>query len=198
MTNGWVIRTLCLLFCKFLSLLVLCLSEWNRECFRECLKKNVWGTDKIQLLDTTFWSRLSLDPERFVERFRRKVNLLECDFVVMPMFEMYAFFLLWKEAINQIFFQESLEAGYHWEAWPVSSGPYVSGWFKGGVLRLNKHCSVFHILDSMSNSSQSKIEANRLQDILLKYYEGEIFQEGRISANFAQVNPFFLSFFCSA
>lgn len=42
---------------------------------------------KIQLLDTTFWPQLSEDPERFGERYRTRVNLLEYDFVVMPIFE---------------------------------------------------------------------------------------------------------------
>jgi hypothetical protein len=44
-----------------------------------------------------------LDPERYVERFRNKINLLEYDFVVMPMFETHAFFFLEKISINQMF-----------------------------------------------------------------------------------------------
>jgi hypothetical protein len=42
---------------------------------------------KIQLLDTSFWSRLSEDPEKYGDRFRQNVNILQSDYVVMPMFE---------------------------------------------------------------------------------------------------------------
>jgi hypothetical protein len=59
----------------------------DRDCFLDCTERKIWGHLKIQLLDTGFWAVLSENPERFVERFRTRVNLLEYDFVVMPIFE---------------------------------------------------------------------------------------------------------------
>jgi hypothetical protein len=59
----------------------------HRDSFRDCAQRNIWGNLKIQMLDTPFWSQLTEDPDRFGERFRTRVNLLEHDFVVMPMFE---------------------------------------------------------------------------------------------------------------
>lgn len=59
----------------------------NRDSFDDCVKKNVWGDLKILLLDTIFWATLSVNPEKYNEKYRSRVKLLECDFVVMPMFE---------------------------------------------------------------------------------------------------------------
>ena len=59
----------------------------HRDSFRECEKRNLWGNLKIQLLDTPFWPLVTEYPERFTEKYRSRVNLLEHDFVVMPMFE---------------------------------------------------------------------------------------------------------------
>jgi hypothetical protein len=63
----------------------------HRDSFHDCAHRNIWGNMKIQLLDTTFWPHLTEDPERFGERYRTRVNLLEYDFVVMPIFEAYVF-----------------------------------------------------------------------------------------------------------
>jgi len=62
------------------------LSEKRRDCYEDCKRRNIWGSLKILLLDTTFFSKLSKKPEDYNARFRAKVNLLEYDFVVMPMF----------------------------------------------------------------------------------------------------------------
>jgi hypothetical protein len=58
----------------------------HRDSIRDCTQRNIWGNLKIKLLDTPFWSQLSEDPDRFGERWRTRVNLLEHDFVVMPIF----------------------------------------------------------------------------------------------------------------
>ena len=63
------------------------ISMIHRDSFHDCTRRNIWGNMKIQLLDTTFWPHLTEDIERFVERYRTRVNLLEYDFVVMPIFE---------------------------------------------------------------------------------------------------------------
>jgi len=57
-----------------------------RDCYQNLVKKNIWGDLKIKLLDTIFWTKLSDDPNRYNEKFRGKMNLLEYDYVVMPMF----------------------------------------------------------------------------------------------------------------
>lgn len=86
-SNKWLSDshvTLVLLFVPFS--VVVSLSKWNSDWFRNCFSKNVWGNLKIHLLDTTFWTQLSVEPERYGERFRTKLGLLEYDYVVMPMF----------------------------------------------------------------------------------------------------------------
>jgi len=50
---------------------------------------NIWGNNVIRLLDTTFWTSLSTKPKKFNKKFRERVNLLECDYAVMPMFSLY-------------------------------------------------------------------------------------------------------------
>jgi hypothetical protein len=61
-------------------------SDQSRDCFQDCVQRNVWGNRRIKLLDTTFWEQLAKDPDRYRDGFRKKNNLLECDFAVMPMF----------------------------------------------------------------------------------------------------------------
>jgi hypothetical protein len=80
--------TFCLLFVLFLIARVESISKVNRDCFQDCAQQNIWGNRKIKLLDTTFWQQLSQDPDRYRDGFRKKNNLLEYDFVVMPMFDM--------------------------------------------------------------------------------------------------------------
>jgi hypothetical protein len=63
------------------------LLKRNRDCYNDCLGRGIWGDLKIQLLDTIFWAQLKGDPDKFVDRFRTKVDLLNQDFIVMPMFE---------------------------------------------------------------------------------------------------------------
>jgi hypothetical protein len=55
------------------------------------------------------------------------------------------------------------------------------------ALRLNKHCRVFHILDSLASYYKCKREARQLQRILLKLFEGSTFMEDRIAINIAHV-----------
>lgn len=77
---------LCVLF--FLSFLGLYPSDRNRDSFRDCLKRNVWGDRKIILLDTTFWEMLTNDPDKYSDGFMKKNNLIEHDYAVMPMFKL--------------------------------------------------------------------------------------------------------------
>ena len=63
------------------------LYEWNSHWYQDCQEQNIWGNVKICLLDTIFWPKFSTEPENFRERSRRKINLLEYHFAVMPMFE---------------------------------------------------------------------------------------------------------------
>jgi hypothetical protein len=58
----------------------------SSDCFQDCVHRDVWGTLKIKLLDTTFWASYSNNPDRYGERLRNKLNLFEYDFVVMPLF----------------------------------------------------------------------------------------------------------------
>ena len=51
------------------------------------------------------------------------------------------------------------------------------------------HFSVFHILNSLHTTSTLPKEACQLQNILLKFFEGEPFKEGRITTNIPQVIP---------
>jgi hypothetical protein len=74
-------------FGMFPSFLFCPLSKFNSHWFQDCAQQNLWGNLKIHLFDTRFWSLLSKEPEKFIERFRTKVNLLEYDFAIMPMFE---------------------------------------------------------------------------------------------------------------
>jgi hypothetical protein len=70
-----------------LLVLVFLPSKPSSDCFQDCLHRNVWGTTKIKLLDTSFWDILSDSPERYGSRFQKKLNLLDYDFIVMPMFK---------------------------------------------------------------------------------------------------------------
>lgn len=54
-----------------------------------------------------------------------------------------------------------------------------------------KCSSIFHILDSLydvSSNSPPGREADKLQKILLRYFEDEVFVDGRIAMNSALVN----------
>ena len=78
-----------------MSLSLIFVSSWSeilRDCYQDCDKSHVWGSATIKLLDTSFWQKLTENPDDFHERYRRKLNLLEYDFVVMPMFKGYLFF----------------------------------------------------------------------------------------------------------
>jgi len=57
-----------------------------RDSYFKYSAKNAWGNLKVTLLDTTFWSSMSVDPDKYHERYRAKVNLVGYDYVVMPMF----------------------------------------------------------------------------------------------------------------
>jgi hypothetical protein len=63
------------------------LSKQNRDCFQDCVERNIWGKQKIKLLDTTFWETLTKDSGRYKGKFRKNNDILDCDFAVMPMFE---------------------------------------------------------------------------------------------------------------
>jgi hypothetical protein len=60
-------------------------SNLSRDGFKECSGRNIW-TQKIQLLDTTFWQQLTLDPTKYKDGFKRKNNLMAFDFSVIPMY----------------------------------------------------------------------------------------------------------------
>jgi hypothetical protein len=66
---------------------VFLLSKSGSDCFEDCLSRNVWGVMKIKLLDTSFWGLLSKTPENFGAKYQKKLNLLDYDFLVMPMFK---------------------------------------------------------------------------------------------------------------
>ena len=53
---------------------------------RMCPVENIWGNVKIKLLDTIFWTKLSATPDGYNEKYRKKTNLIDYDFVIMPMF----------------------------------------------------------------------------------------------------------------
>ena len=75
------------LMCVSFLLCLASILRQHRDSFREFGQRNTWGNLKIQLLDTSFWPLVTDYPERFTEGYRARVNLLEHDFVVMPMFE---------------------------------------------------------------------------------------------------------------
>jgi hypothetical protein len=52
--------------------------------------------------------------------------------------------------------------------------------------------SVFHILDSLQDdvAMVARREGKRLQNILLKHFEGATFMEGRLNTNMAEVYKF--------
>jgi hypothetical protein len=39
----------------------------------------------MSVLPCSFWSQLSQDPEKFNNKYRSRISLLEQDFIVMPM-----------------------------------------------------------------------------------------------------------------
>jgi hypothetical protein len=51
---------------------------------------------------------------------------------------------------------------------------------------------VFHILDSLRNNSSGEKEEETLQRIILKHFEGESYQKGRITTNIAEAICLFL------
>jgi hypothetical protein len=53
--------------------------------------------------------------------------------------------------------------------------------------------SIFHILDSLGTNPVAVEEPKQLQNILLKYFEGENFKKGRITATVPQVHLIILS-----
>jgi hypothetical protein len=63
-------------------------SKGSSDCFQDGVRRNVWGAMKIKLLDTSFWGILSDSPEKYGDRFQKKLNLLDYNFVVMPMFKL--------------------------------------------------------------------------------------------------------------
>jgi hypothetical protein len=65
------------------------LPNRNSDAFQEYAGRDIWGNRKIKLFDTTFWEKLSKDPDRYRDGFMKKNNLLECDFAVIPMFKLY-------------------------------------------------------------------------------------------------------------
>lgn len=65
--------------------LLVSLSELNRHWFEHYSSQNIWGKLKIVVLDTSFWTLNSKEPERYREGYRKKLNIMEYDFVVMPM-----------------------------------------------------------------------------------------------------------------
>jgi hypothetical protein len=88
MTNGCLIRMSPSVFSWFflflLTGMLFTLTELNRDCHQDCLRRNIWGNLKIKLLDPTFWQCLSKTPEKYGDRFQKKLNLLDFDFAVMP------------------------------------------------------------------------------------------------------------------
>jgi hypothetical protein len=58
----------------------------------------------------------------------------------------------------------------------------------GNTLFHTDRLSIFHILDSLGMNPLGKEEAKRLQNIFLKYFEGETFKEGRIATNVPRVH----------
>ena len=71
----------------FFSPLVPHISKHISDCFCDCTRRKIWGNKKIKLLDTMFWQQLFKDPDLCKKGYQRKNNLLECDFAVMPMFD---------------------------------------------------------------------------------------------------------------
>jgi hypothetical protein len=58
----------------------------GRDFYQNAASENIWGNVKIKLLDTIFWTKLSATPDGYNEKYRKKTNLIDYDFVVMPMF----------------------------------------------------------------------------------------------------------------
>ena len=85
--NGSLIHILHSDFSKVIFFITIVPSNCNRDCFRDCDSRGVWGNLKIKLLDTMVWQKLREKPEYFHERYQAKANLLESDFVLMPMFD---------------------------------------------------------------------------------------------------------------
>jgi hypothetical protein len=80
-----------------------------------------------------------------------------------------------------------LEVGNHREAWGDDGGKYVSYSSKFFISKSN-YLSVLHILDSLQHYPPSTREADELQKILLKHFEGKKFKSGRISTNLPKVS----------
>ena len=84
-----------------------------------------------------------------------------------------------------------MEAGYRREAQRVHPGQHVSK-LPGILVLVLKFYSVFHILDSLSETFLGRREAKQLQKILLQNFDNLNFEEGRISASVPLVIPLFL------
>lgn len=70
----------------FSGLNLLTIFPFARDSYRKYGSKNIWGKLQIRVLDTTFWQKLSVDPEQYHSRVRAKIDLVSCDFAVMPIF----------------------------------------------------------------------------------------------------------------
>jgi hypothetical protein len=62
-------------------------SNLCRDCFLDRLQSNIWGNRIIKLMDTTFWQQLTSDPGKYKEGFKKKNNLMACDFAVIPIIQ---------------------------------------------------------------------------------------------------------------
>lgn len=104
--------TFCLLF-VFISFCSVNLNgpvHGTRDSYQQHSKQNDWGNLKITLLDTSFWPKMSVEPDAYRERYRAKVDLVGYDFVVMPMFgkSVHLFFYILID--RQLGRQPTLEA----------------------------------------------------------------------------------------
>jgi len=61
------------------------LSESRRNFHFQCLAQIPSPNQNMHALPCVFWTQLSQDPEKFNDRYRSRICLLEHDFIVMPM-----------------------------------------------------------------------------------------------------------------
>jgi hypothetical protein len=66
-------------------LIQMCRSNLCSDCFLDCSRRNIWGDRIIKLLDTMFWEQLTSKPDKYKENFKKKNDLIACDFAVIPM-----------------------------------------------------------------------------------------------------------------
>lgn len=76
----------CMFSICFSGLNLLTIFPVARDSYRKYSSKNIWGTLRIRVLDTTFWQKLLVNPEQYHSRVRAKIDLVSCDFAVMPIF----------------------------------------------------------------------------------------------------------------